>query len=110
MFLMAQSNPQKYNTTLKNVKKIMKFCKKIHLNILNGNLYDTYLDGLRKVIQEDTGDDFVFKNKTFRDKYLEYIKYKIQVVTINLSNPGDMQAQQGYLTLLINYSLYRKLF
>lgn len=88
----------------------MKFCKKIHLNILNGNLYDSYLDGLRKVIQEETGDEFVFKNKTFRDKYLEYIKYKIQVVGINLTNPGDMQAQQGYLHLLINYSLFRKLF
>jgi len=50
MFLYAQANPSKYNTTVKNVKKIMKFCKKIHLNILNGNLYDTYLDGLRKVI------------------------------------------------------------
>ena len=107
---MAQSNPQKYNTSLKNVKKVMKFCKKIHLNILNGNLYDSYLDGLRKVIQEETGDEFVFKNKVFRDKYLEYIKHKIQVVTINLSNPGDMGSQQGYLSLLINYSLYRKLF
>lgn len=76
MFLMAQANPQKYDTTVKNVKKIMKFCKKIHLNILNGNLYDTYLDGLRKVIEEEM-DSEVFKNKIFRDKYLEYIKYKI---------------------------------
>ena len=73
---MAQANPQKYDTTVKNVKKIMKFCKKIHLNILNGNLYDTYLDGLRKVIEEEM-DSEVFKNKIFRDKYLEYIKYKI---------------------------------
>ena len=88
----------------------MKFCQKIYQNILSGNLYDNYLDGLCKVILEEKGRDFVFKNKTFRDKYLEYIKYKIELVTIKLSNPGDMTAHSSYMTLLINYSLFRKLF
>jgi hypothetical protein len=77
---------------------------------LSGNLYDNYLDGLCKVILEEKGRDFVFKNKTFRDKYLEYIKYKIELVNIKLSNPGDMTAHSSYMTLLINYSLFRKLF
>lgn len=52
----------------------------------------------------------MFGNKTFRDKYLEYIKYKIELVNIKLSNPGDMEAHSAYMTLLINYSLFRKLF
>ena len=110
MFMMAQTNPQKYNMTPKNLKKIMKFCQKIYQNILSGNLYDNYLDGLTKTILEEKGRDFVFKNKTFRDKYLEYIKYKIELVNIKLSNPGDMTAHSSYMTLLINYSLFRKLF
>ena len=77
---------------------------------MSGRLYDDYLDGLCKTILDETGKDFVFKNKTFKEKYLEYIKYKIEVVNIKLSNAGDMEAHSAYMTLLINYSLYRKLF
>lgn len=77
---------------------------------MSGKLYDDYLDGLSKQILEETGTKFVFGNKTFRDKYNEYIKYKIELVNIKLSNPGDMEAHSAYMTLLINYSLFRKLF
>jgi hypothetical protein len=110
MFMKAQVNPQKYNVNSKSLKKIMKFCQKIYQNILSGKLYDDYLDGLSKQILEETGTKFVFGNKTFRDKYNEYIKYKIELVNIKLSNPGDMEAHSAYMTLLINYSLFRKLF
>ena len=89
MFMMAQSDPQKYKQTSKTLKKIMKFSQTIYQNILSGQLYDNYMDGLCKTILEDTGKDFVFKNKTFRDKYLEYIKYKIELVNIKLSNSGQ---------------------
>lgn len=44
--MMAQTNPSKYNTNLKSLKKIMKFCTKIYQNILSGCLFDNYLDGL----------------------------------------------------------------
>jgi hypothetical protein len=88
----------------------MKFCQKIYQNILSGNLYDNYLDGLVKVILEETGSKFVFGNKTFKEKYLEYIKYKIELVNSKLNTPGDMHAHSSYMTLLINYSLFRKLF
>jgi len=88
----------------------MKFCQKIYQNILSGKLYDDYLEGLKKQILEETGTKFVLGNKTFRDKYLEYLKYKIELVNIKLSNPGDMEAHSSYMTLLINYSLFRKLF
>lgn len=80
MFMKAQVNPQKYNITPKNLKKIMKFCQKIYSNILSGRLYEDYLEGLSKQILEETGNKFVFGNKTFREKYLEYIKYKIELV------------------------------
>jgi hypothetical protein len=50
MFMMAQTNPQKYNINPKNLKKVMKMCQKIYQNILNGQLFDSYLDGLYKQI------------------------------------------------------------
>jgi len=107
---MAQTNPAKYNITTKKLKKVMKFCQRIYQNILSGTLYDNYLDGLCKTIMEETGSKFVFQNVTFKEKYLEYIKYKIELVNVKLSTPGDMEAHAAYMTLLINYSLYRKLF
>ena len=30
MFMMAQTNPQKYNINPKNLKKVMKMCQKIY--------------------------------------------------------------------------------
>lgn len=68
------------------------------------------MEGLTKTILEETGTKFVFGNKTFKEKYMEYIKYKIDLVTIKLNTPGDLQAHQSYMTLLINYALYSKLF
>ena len=43
---MAGTNPSKYRTTAKDLKKLMKFVQKIYQNILSGQLYDNYLDGL----------------------------------------------------------------
>lgn len=65
---------------------------------------------MTKVILTETGKDHVFKNKEFQAKYLDFIKYKVDSVTMLLSNPGDMNSHSEYMNLLINYSLYRKLF
>ena len=54
--------------------------------------------------------DKLFKNKTFQEKYLEYIKYKIEKVGQQLAMPGNVIAPSEYMNLLINYSVYRKLF
>jgi len=35
---------------VKNLKKVMKFCSRIYQHILNGKLFDDYLDGLCKTI------------------------------------------------------------
>jgi hypothetical protein len=43
----------------------MSFTQKIYQNILSGNLFDNYLDGLYNAILQDTGKDFVFNNQTF---------------------------------------------
>ena len=110
MFLMAQNNPKKYKISHKDLKKLMKFVQKIYANILSGQLYDNYLDGLHKVIMEETGKKFVFENKTFKEKYLEYIKFQIAKVDGKLANPADKTGPSAFMTLLINYSLYRKLF
>lgn len=77
MFLIAEANPSKFNISSKNLKKIKKFVKDMHGNLLNGDLYDIYLNGLREELRKEGQDEIVFKNKTFRDKYLEYIKWKI---------------------------------
>lgn len=52
----------------------------------------------------------LFKNKTFQEKYTEYIDNKIKQVETMLNSPGAIQSQTEYMTLLINYSVYRKLF
>ena len=70
----------------------MKLCARIYQNILSGNLYDNYLDGLYKTILEETGKDFLFKNKTFKEKYLEYLKDKIEKVNNKLSDSNNMGA------------------
>ncbi len=63
-----------------------------------------------KVIFAETGKDLVFKNKEFSQKYLDFIKFKITQVTMLLQNPGDMNSHNEFMNLLINYSIYRKLF
>jgi len=70
----------------------MKLCARIYQNILSGNLYDNYLDGLYKTILEETGKDFLFKNKTFKEKYVEYLKDKIEKVNNKLSDSNNMGA------------------
>lgn len=58
----------------------------------------------------ECGEDFVFRNKTFKEKYLEYIKWKIEIISVALMDPSDMRASKSYFNLLINYSVYRSLF
>jgi hypothetical protein len=110
MLLMARTNPAKYGCAAKKLSKLEKHCGKLYTNIMSGNLFDIYLNGLRDQIRSECGDDFVFKNKTFREKYLEYIKYKIETVATGLQNPSDMHSSKSYFNLLINYALYRSLF
>ena len=90
-------------------KRLNRFCSKVYHNILSGNLYEEYLSGLKESIRIDL-DEKLFKNKTFMEKYLEYIKWKIKEVETQLSEPGNIKAQTEYMTLLVNYSVYRKLF
>ena len=69
------------------------------------------MEGLYKIILEETGSKFIFGNKTFKEKYAEYIKYKIDDVAEKLLKPSEtLKAHHAYMTLLINYSLFRKLF
>ncbi len=59
----------------------------LYNTIMHGKLYQEYLDGLKNVIKEDMKDvkDPLFKNKTFQEKYLEYINIKINDVQVLLS-------------------------
>jgi hypothetical protein len=79
---------------------------------MNGKLFEEYLEGLKEAIRADL-QEALFKNKTFQEKYLEYIESKIKSVEAQLSaqqGPSIMVSQTEYMNLLINYSVYRKLF
>lgn len=58
----------------------------------------------------EAGRELVFKNKEFNNKFVEYLKSRIEDVGMLLSNPGDMKSHMEYMNLLIMYSLYRKIF
>lgn len=109
MFEKVKNNLDAFNLTKKMLRKVQKFCHKVYSNILNGDLYLEYLNGLRESIRIDLGDA-LFKNKVFMEKYQEYLKNKIATVESQLTNPGVMEAHSEYMNLLINYSVYRKLF
>lgn len=109
MFAKVKSNPDSYTITSKMFKKLNRFCGKVYQIILSGKLYDEYLNGLKETIRLDVGEK-LFKNKTFMEKYLDYIKLKIETVGVALADPGNIKAQTDYMTLLVNYSVFRKLF
>jgi hypothetical protein len=46
---------------------------------MNGKLFEEYLEGLKEAIRADL-QEVLFKNKTFQEKYLEYIESKIKSV------------------------------
>lgn len=109
MFAKVKSNPDSYTITPKMFKRLSRFTSKVYNNILSGNLYDEYLNGLKEVIRLELGDK-LFKNKTFIEKYLLYIEEKTKDVARKLAEPGNIKAQTEYMTLLVNYSVFRKLF
>lgn len=47
MILMARSNPQKYNVHQKQLSKLDKYCSRLYTNILSGQLFEIYLNGLK---------------------------------------------------------------
>ena len=81
MFAKVKTNPDTYTVTSKMVKRLQRFCESLYNNILTGKLYQQYLDSLKESIKEDMGDA-VFKNKVFAEKYLEYIKAKVENVQV----------------------------
>ena len=81
MFAKVKTNPDTYDVTSKMVKRLQKFCESLYNNILSGRLYQQYLDSLKESIREDMGEA-VFKNKVFAEKYLEYLKQKIDNVQV----------------------------
>ena len=79
MFDKVKSNMDNYNMTSKMLRKIQLRCSQLYTSIVSGKLYEEYLEGLREAIRSDV-EDTLFKNKTFQEKYLEYIETKIKTV------------------------------
>ena len=79
MFAKIKTNPDSYDVNSKMVKRLQKFCENLYNNILSGRLYQQYLDSLKESIRQDM-QEAVFKNKVFAEKYLEYLKWKIENV------------------------------
>ena len=108
MLQKVKANLDAFNMTKKNLSKITKLVSRLYQNILNGELFSTYLVELRDAIRQEM--EPLFKNKTFMEKYLDYINKKIVTVTIQLQEPGNMMSHAEYMNLLINYAVYRRLF
>ena len=47
MLLKARANPAKFNTTSKKLAKLEKWCSALYTNILSGQLFDIYLNGVK---------------------------------------------------------------
>ena len=112
MFQKVKSNPDAYTIDKKMLRRLSRFVEKMYANILSGNVYEQVLNSIKESIKNDlTGNEKVFfKNKAFQEKYLEYLKYKHDRVQVQLGTPGITQAPQDFMTLLTNYSMYKKLF
>lgn len=109
MFDKVKSNLEMYNMTSKMLKKIMRQSSKLYTAVINGQLYLDYLEGLREAIRAEYGDN-LFKNETFQKAYKAYLDLKIVKVEQLLTVSGAINSQTEYMQLLINYSIYRKLF
>lgn len=109
MFQKVKSNMDQYNVQKRELRRVQKFVEKMYSNILQGNLYQQYLDAVKDSIKADLGDK-LFKNKVLQEKYLEYLKQKCDRVAVQLGQPGLVQAPLDYMLLLVNYSIYKKLF
>jgi len=66
------------------LRRLQKFTGKLYNSIMNGKLFEEYLEGLKEAIRADL-QETLFKNKTFQEKYLEYINIKINDVQVLLS-------------------------
>jgi hypothetical protein len=64
MFDKVKSNLDNYNMTSKMLRKLQRFCSRLYTSIINGKLYEEYLEGLREAIRIDM-QETLFKNKTF---------------------------------------------
>lgn len=111
MFQKVKSNPEAYTINKKMLRRLAKFVEKMYANILSGNVYEQVLNSVKESIKNDMTDSKAFfKNKAFQEKYLEYLKWKHDRVQVQLGTPGIVQAPQDFMTLLTNYSMYKKLF
>jgi len=111
MFQKVKSNPDAYTIDKRMLRRIQKFVEKMYSNILAGNVYEQIINSVKESIRADFAKpDKFFKNKTFQEKYLEYLKYKCDYVQAQLGSPGIVEAPSDYMTLLTNYSMYKKLF
>ena len=81
MFAKVRSNPDAYTIEKKMLRRLMKFVEKMYANILQGNVYEQVINSVKESIRGDFDKpDKFFKNKTFQEKYLEYLKWKAERV------------------------------
>ena len=77
MFAKVKSNPDAYTIEKRMLRRLMKFVEKMYANILQGNVYEQVINSVKESIRGDfEKSDKFFKNKTFQEKYLEYLKWK----------------------------------
>ena len=87
MFQKVKSNMDAYTIEKTMLRKVQKHVEKLYANILSGKLYQQYFEVLKADIRNDLGET-LFKNKTFAEMYVEYIKFKVDRVSAQLDSPG----------------------
>ena len=111
MLIKVRKTPEKYGQTKKSVRDLEKFCAKLTTQILNGQLFITFLKDLNEIINKELGANPPSKNSYFEEKYNDYLNYKIETITQDASDPSTKATlDKPLLWLLTNYALMRSLF
>ena len=64
MFRKVESNFDKFHMKKRMLNKVQKFCQKMYSTVMNGELFQGFLEDLRQEIRMSLGDT-LFKNKVF---------------------------------------------
>jgi len=93
------------------MRDLEKFCTKLTTNILNGQLFITFLRDLTEIMIKELPKDPLMKNSYFEEKFIDYMEYKIENITLEAQDPSlKAKFDKPLLQLITNYALMRTLF
>lgn len=88
MLIKVWKTPEKYGQTKKGIRDLEKFCTRLTTQILNGQLFITFLRDLTEIINKELAQNPPSKNGYFEDKFNDYLNYKIENITNDGKDPS----------------------